>query len=178
MNERKQQHFKLTLLCAGALALGLTILGSSGVSADDQEWPTYGGTHWNERHVKLEKINKHTVKNLVPRRVLQLGKTQYSMSASPLVVGGVLYVSGSDGLVQAFDLRTSMRMWSFQHKIDLGTTISPVYGTAGPACCSNTNRGLAYAQDTLFMGGDRCVRHCDRRQDRKAEVARSGRPRG
>ena len=54
MNKLKQPHFNLNLVCAGALALGLTILSSTVVSAADQEWPTYGGTHWNERHVNLE----------------------------------------------------------------------------------------------------------------------------
>jgi len=152
MKARKHQHSELNELRVGALALALSILSANAVIAADQEWPTYGGTHWNERHVDLKQINKHTVKNLVPRRVLQLGKTQYSMSASPLVVNGVLYVSGSDGLVQAFDLGTGNRKWSFQHKIDLGTKVSPVYGTAGPACCSNTSRGVAYANDTIFMG--------------------------
>ena len=151
MHARKNRHSELKGLCAGALALALTIPGYSAMAAD-KEWPTYGGTHWNERHADLKQINKHTVKNLVPRRVLQLGKTQYHMSASPLVVDGVLYVSGSDGLVQAFDLRTGMRKWSFQHKPDVGTKVSSVYGVAGPACCSNTNRGVAHANNTIFVG--------------------------
>jgi len=37
MNKLKQPHFNLNLVCAGALALGLTILSSTVVSAADQE---------------------------------------------------------------------------------------------------------------------------------------------
>jgi PQQ-dependent dehydrogenase (methanol/ethanol family) len=116
------------------------------------EWTYYGGNYWNERHAKLSTINVSNVSKLVPRRVFQLGKVQYSLSASPLVIDGVLYISGSDGMVQAFDIRTGMRKWTFVHKMDLGTNVSQIYGTAGPACCSNTNRGVAYASGTVFVG--------------------------
>jgi PQQ-dependent dehydrogenase (methanol/ethanol family) len=118
----------------------------------DNQWPFYGGTQWGERHATLSSINANTVAQLVPRRVLQLGQVPYSFSASPLVIDGVLYVSASDGMAHAFDLRTGMKKWSFQHKMDLGTNVSPIYGTAGPACCSNTNRGVAYADGTIFLG--------------------------
>jgi PQQ-dependent dehydrogenase (methanol/ethanol family) len=124
--------------------------GSDAVTQD--EWPHYGGNLWNERHATFAQITKENVAQLVPRRVMQLGATQFSMSASPLVVDGTLYVSGSNGLVQAFDLRSGARKWSYQHKLDTGGKISPVYGVAGPACCSNTNRGVAFANDTVFFG--------------------------
>jgi PQQ-dependent dehydrogenase (methanol/ethanol family) len=126
------------------------LVGSSALAQD--QWRYYGGTQWGERHAKLSKIDTDTVSQLVPRRVLQLGQVTYSLSASPLVIDGVLYVSGSDGVVQAFDLRTGMRKWNFQHKMDLGSDVNPVYGAAGPACCSNTSRGVAYADGTIFLG--------------------------
>ena len=120
------------------------------------EWPYYGGNQWNERHAMLTKITKGNVAHLVPRRVLQLGQVGTSLSASPLVIDGVLYVSASDGLVQAFDLRTGMRNWSFVHKMDLSVykpSGKPGSGGArGPACCSNTSRGVAYADGTIFLG--------------------------
>jgi len=133
-----------------SLVLCGLLIGSSALAQD--EWPHYGGNQWHERHAALTKITKGNVAHLVPRRVLQLGKVQYSLSASPLVIDGVLYVSGSGGLVQAFDLRTGMRKWSFVHKMNLGSKVSPVYGAAGPACCSNTSRGVAYASGTIFLG--------------------------
>lgn len=134
------------------LAVVLMVV-SYGASAADMDWPVYGGTHWNQRHVQFKAITKETVGNLVPRRVLQLGQTQKSMSASPLVIDGVMYVSGSDALVQAFDLRTSQRKWSYQHKID--NTKYPANDTIthphGPACCSNTSRGVAYADGMVYF---------------------------
>ena len=47
------------------------LVGTS-ASAEDG-WPYYGGNQWHERHAKFTKINKSSVANLVPRRVLQLG---------------------------------------------------------------------------------------------------------
>ena len=94
----------------------ILVLTSSGLYSQDQ-WLYYGGTQWGERHVTLSNINTGNVAQLVPRRVLQLGQVPYALSASPLVVDGVLYVSASDGVLQAFDLRTGMRKWSFVHKI-------------------------------------------------------------
>lgn len=136
------------------ITLLLTISGSG--SAADTEWIHYGGNHWNERHATLTKITKDSVARLVPRRVLQLGQVGTSLSASPLVIDGVLYVSAPDGLVQAFDVRTGMRKWSFVHKLDLSAykpSGKPGSGGArGPACCSNTSRGVAYADGTIFMG--------------------------
>jgi glucose dehydrogenase len=69
------------------LVLCVLSLVSSSSAAADKDWPHYGGNQWNERHA-----------NLVPRRVMQLGQVGTSLSASPLVIDGVLYVSGSDGL--------------------------------------------------------------------------------
>jgi PQQ-dependent dehydrogenase (methanol/ethanol family) len=79
-----------------------------------------------------------------------------SLSASPIVADGKLYVSGSDGIVQAFDIRSGMRSWSFQHKLDLSAYAPSEkpgsIGVRAPACCSNTSRGLAYADGVLFLG--------------------------
>jgi PQQ-dependent dehydrogenase (methanol/ethanol family) len=143
--DRRNLFLSMTI----SLVLCGLLVGAS-ASAEDG-WLYYGGTQGNERHAQFTKINKRNVAQLVPRRVLQLGTVPYSLSASPLVVDGILYVSGSDGMVWAFDLRTGMKKWSFQHKMKLGDKVSPVYGTAGPACCSNTSRGVAYADGVIYL---------------------------
>jgi PQQ-dependent dehydrogenase (methanol/ethanol family) len=120
---------------------------------DDVDWTYYGGTQWGERHAQFSRITKDNVAQLVPRRVFQMGETQYSFSASPLVVNGVLYVSGSDGILQAFDIREGTRKWSFKHEIDKAN-MDPKALAMGWAsnCCSNTSRGVAYANGTIFLG--------------------------
>lgn len=78
-----------------ALAVGLFL--TTQVIAQDTDWRFYGGNQWNERHATLTKITKGNVAHLVPRRVLQLGQVGTSLSASPLVIDGILYVSAPDG---------------------------------------------------------------------------------
>ncbi len=51
----------LVLLCG--------LLVGTSASAEDG-WPYYGGTQWHERHATFTKINKNSVAQLVPRRVL------------------------------------------------------------------------------------------------------------
>jgi len=146
------------------MALALVLIFGAGCSRDGPnatqaaaapaEWPYYGGTQWGERHAKLSTIEKNTVANLVPRRVLQMGQVGYALSASPLVIDGVMYVSASDGIAQAFDLRSGMKKWSFQHKttgLATDADAAAVYGVAGPPCCSNQSRGVAYANGTVFL---------------------------
>lgn len=153
MNIHKNRNVWLNELSTGAVVLALTVSSASSVFAAEMDgWPYYGGTQGHERHADFSSINKDSVANLVPRHVLQLGSTPYSLSVSPLVIDGIMYISTSDGIVQAFDLRTGMKKWSYQHKLQLGTNVSPVYGAAGPACCSNTSRGVAYADGTIFVG--------------------------
>jgi len=119
-----------------------------------QDWSHYGGTPWNERHATLSKITTGNVAHMVPRRVMQTGQVGTSLSASPVVVDGVLYISGPDGMVQAFDLRSSKRLWSFDHKLNpklYEPSGKPGSGGARePACCSNTSRGVAYANGTIY----------------------------
>jgi PQQ-dependent dehydrogenase (methanol/ethanol family) len=128
---------------------------TSTAAVADVDWPNYGGNQWGERHAQFKQITKNNVAHMVPRRVLQLGHLGASLSASPLVVDGILYVSLPDGIVQAYDLRTGKRKWDFQHKLDLSAYAPSqkpsALGARAPACCSNTSRGLAYADKTIFL---------------------------
>jgi PQQ-dependent dehydrogenase (methanol/ethanol family) len=130
------------------------LLASSSALAQDG-WPYYGGNQGHERHAKFTDITKSNVASLVPRRVLQLGKVPYSLSASPLVVDGIIYIATANA-VQAFDLRTGMSKWSFEHKIapPKGGDVSKLASDFGWSsnCCSQTSRGVAYADGTIYLG--------------------------
>ena len=136
-----------------SLVLCGLLVGSSAFARDG--WPYYGGNQGHERHATFTEITRKSVANLVLRRVFQLGTLPYSLSASPLVVDGIIYIATAN-IVQAFDLRTGMRKWSFQHKI---VEASKGKASADAAalgftsnCCSNTIRGVACAGGTIFLG--------------------------
>jgi len=147
---KKQNVFAIItmFLCSAGLFIAPAVYAEDG-------WPYYGGNQGHERHANFTKINKDTVAQLVPRRVLQLGKLPYSLSASPLVVDGILYIALPNA-VQAFDLRTGIRSWSYEHKIAPPATgsVSKLASDFGwtSNCCSQTSRGVAYADGSIFMG--------------------------
>ena len=86
-------------LSLSTVAAMLIVVGCGMTAAAD--WVHYGGNEWNARHAKLHKITKKNVKNLVPRRVLQLDSPALGLNGSPLVVDGKLYMSAASGWLHA-----------------------------------------------------------------------------
>ena len=74
---------KYARLCIAAATFGV-------VPAQAQtNWPTYGGSDWNQRWSTLAQINVRNVKNLVPRIVFQTGTSKLgSLETTPIVVDG------------------------------------------------------------------------------------------
>src|SRR4029079_12656634 len=71
---------------------------------EPQNWLTYYGAYNGQRYSPLDQINKSNVGKLVPQWVFQAGSmglhsgaSTYAWEASPLIVDGVMFVSGWDG---------------------------------------------------------------------------------
>jgi alcohol dehydrogenase (cytochrome c) len=64
----------------------------------------------------------------------------YSLEAAPIVVDGVMYLSGWDGYVWALDAASGEELWRYRHSIPLDL----------PLCCGNVNRGVAVARGKVF----------------------------
>lgn len=116
--------------------------------SEPQNWLTYYGTYDGQRYSALDEINTGNVKSLRPAWVFQYGDiglqatpATYSFEATPIVVDGVMYVSGWDGLVWAFDAATGQLLWQYKHAIPIDT----------PLCCGNLNRGVAVANGKVFV---------------------------
>jgi PQQ-dependent dehydrogenase (methanol/ethanol family) len=156
METLKTRRFELNGLPAGSLFLALTILCTNAAIAADKDWLHYGGNPWNERHAELKEITKENVAQLTPRHILQIPTPMNGLVGSPLVVDGVLYMPSSNGWVHAFDLRSSQKIWSFEHKGNYGPQsgaglMSAGFGSGGaPTCCSNQTRAVGYANGTIF----------------------------
>src|SRR3954449_10284429 len=74
--------------------------------SEPQNWLTYYGTYDGQRYSELDQINKDNVRRLSPAWVfqagvlgMQSGASTYSFEASPIVVEGIMYLSGWDGWV-------------------------------------------------------------------------------
>jgi alcohol dehydrogenase (cytochrome c) len=116
--------------------------------SEPQNWLTYYGTYDGQRYSPLDQINTETVKRLTPAWVFQAGSSgmhagpsTYSFEAAPIIVDGVMYVSGWDGWVWALDARNGQELWRYKHAIPYDTSL----------CCGNVNRGVAVAHGKVYV---------------------------
>ena len=73
------------------------------------DWPSYGLDYAETRFSKLKQINTNTVKDLGLVWSYNLESTR-GVEATPLVVGGVMYVTAAWSVVHAVDVRTGKRL--------------------------------------------------------------------
>ena len=129
---------------------------TSGVTSDriarsgsePQNWLTYYGNYAGHRYSPLDQITAANVSSLRPAWVYQAGviglvanPATYSFEAAPIVVDGVMFVSGWDGYVWALDAVTGTLLWQYKHSVPIDT----------PLCCGNVNRGVAVAKGKVFF---------------------------
>ncbi|HEY2194921.1 MAG TPA: PQQ-dependent dehydrogenase, methanol/ethanol family [Actinomycetospora sp.] len=117
-------------------------------ASEPENWLTYYGTYDGQRHSRLDQINKDNVKRLSPAWVFQAGSaglhsgsSTYSFEASPLVVEGVMYVSGPEGKLWAIDATTGEELWRYKHASPYDVSL----------CCGNVNRGVAVGHGRVYM---------------------------
>jgi len=115
--------------------------------SEPHNWLTYYGAYDGQRHSALDQINTGNVAGLTPAWVFQAGviglqaaPATYAFEAAPIVVDGVMFVSGWDGNVWALDARDGTMLWRYRHAIPLDT----------PLCCGNVNRGVAVAKGKVY----------------------------
>ncbi|MFC4314010.1 PQQ-dependent dehydrogenase, methanol/ethanol family [Steroidobacter flavus] len=126
------------LLAAATLVTNVSLAQSG-----DEAWQT-GGNNWRQNYFS-------PLKDIDPSNVDQLGFAwQYDidfdsmLEATPVVVDGTLYTSGSGGIVYALDPVTGKQRWKFEPKIDPSFNGEVGYGL--------TNRGVAVANGKVYVG--------------------------
>ncbi|HEX8293491.1 MAG TPA: PQQ-binding-like beta-propeller repeat protein, partial [Pyrinomonadaceae bacterium] len=86
------------------------------------EWRFYGGDRGGTRHSPLKQIDRRNVGRLRRAWVYHTGELelglgaapfQASFSTTPLVVGGVMYLSTPSSRVVALDAETGRELWKF-----------------------------------------------------------------
>jgi len=140
-------------------ALALAFLGAFGVGqvtaatlvdnkaiADEAEganWLSYGRTYSEQRHSPLAQITTENAANLKLDWFLDL-KEHKSLLATPLVVDGVMYFTGSYSVVIAVDMKTRKVLWTFDPKVieAAGDRLRVMW---------DSNRGVAYWKDKVYV---------------------------
>ena len=110
---------------------------------EPQSWLTYGGTYSEQRWSTLDEINAGNVAQLGLAFSYDTNTTR-GLEATPIVVGGVIYTTGSWSVVYAVDARTGKEIWRYDPKVP---------GETGPkACCDVVNRGVAAYKGKIYVG--------------------------
>ena len=111
--------------------------------SDTANWLTYGRTLNEQRFSPLNQINEHNVNQLGLVWSRELGTTR-GLEATPLVVDGVIYTTGSWSVVYAIDARTGDVRWSYDPQVPRAR--------ARILCCDAVNRGVATYRGRVYVG--------------------------
>jgi len=107
------------------------------------EWAKHGLGDDEQRFSSLDQITQDNVNKLGLAWSFDM-YTRRGIEATPLMVGGVLYVSGSWSMVYALDAKTGALKWFYDPKVP--------WSTLAKGCCDAVNRGVAYANGRIFVG--------------------------
>jgi quinohemoprotein ethanol dehydrogenase len=114
-----------------------------GAAARSADWLMNGRTYDEQRFSPLAQLNDGNVARLGLAWTFETG-TDRGLEATPLVVDGVLYTTGSWSVVFALDARSGRLLWKWDPKVD------PAYGAR--ACCDVVNRGAALYRGKIYVG--------------------------
>ena len=110
---------------------------------NDVEWRLHGNDPGEQRFSPLDQINRDNVGELGLAWSFDIA-TKRGVEATPLMVDGVLYVSGSWSVVYALNATTGELIWSYDPKVKRSWLAR--------ACCDAVNRGVAFHDGKIFVG--------------------------
>ncbi len=130
------------LLAGPAGAADVDTARITAADSEPQNWLSHGRTYSEQRYSPLDRITAENVSGLGLAWAVDLG-TQRGVQATPLVVDGVMYVTGPWSVVWALDARTGAELWYFD------PTVDRAWGQK--ACCDAVNRGVAVYEGAVFV---------------------------
>ena len=151
---------KQTSAVALAFALSLMLLGCSKkapephqsevvaekpvaeVTLADTEWELHGNDVGEQRYSPLDQINRDNIDQLELAWSFDM-YTRRGVEATPLMVDGTLYVTGSWSMVYALDARSGELKWFYDPQVERAFLAK--------GCCDAVNRGAAYADGRVFV---------------------------
>jgi alcohol dehydrogenase (cytochrome c) len=115
-------------------------LKSAGTNPD--EWLMYSGSYNGWRHSSLAQITPSNVASLRVRWVRQFDSNDPFVEATPLAIGGVIFMVAPASTVSALDAKTGEIVWEYKRTIPPNLSL----------CCGRNNRGVAIYDNAVFVG--------------------------
>ena len=85
-------------------------------TSNQSQWLMFGGDYSARRHSPVTQISPQNVSRLVHQWTFQTG-TLGMFEATPLVIDGVLYVTGPNNYAWALDARTGRQFWRYRRAL-------------------------------------------------------------
>ena len=145
MNSRPRFTAPVTALLTMA---AVSLMHAQGITSKDlldglanpSRWLTYSGDYTGRRFSPLTQVTPANAGRLAPQWTFQNGVVN-KFEAVPIVIDGVMYVTGALNHAWAVDARTGRQIWHYQRQLPQGLKV----------CCGMVNRGFAVYGDRLFM---------------------------
>jgi len=112
--------------------------------ANAGQWMSYGRTYSEQRFSPLKQINASNVMHLGLAWYAGLAERGGAYETTPLVVGGVIYVTAPWSKVYAFDAKSGRRLWKYDPKVPGPWAVN--------LCCGIVNRGVAVWNGNVIWG--------------------------
>lgn len=115
------------------------------LAADENpgDWISYGRNYSEDRYSSLQQITKSNIDSLGLAWSINLGSTR-GMETTPIVIDGIMYITGAWSIVYAIDARKGKILWMYDPEVP------KQYAEKG--CCGVINRGVAIYKGMLFLG--------------------------
>ena len=114
-----------------------------GADARTGEWITHGRNYSETRFSPLKRIDSSNVKDIGLAWSFDTNTTR-GLEATPIIVDGVMYTTGSWSVVFALDARTGKQLWRWDPQVPRQ------FGQR--ACCDVVNRGVAVYKGRVYVG--------------------------
>jgi quinohemoprotein ethanol dehydrogenase len=127
-------------------AVGAASVDGARIFAADREpqnWLAHGRTYDEQRYSPLAKINDANVGELGLAWSFATGTTR-GLQASPIVVDGTMYTTGTWSVVWALDAKTGRELWKYDPEVPRA------WGRV--LCCDAVNRGVAVWKGAVYVG--------------------------
>jgi PQQ-dependent dehydrogenase (methanol/ethanol family) len=112
-------------------------------ASETGNWLSHGRTYDEQRFSPLEEINPENIGKLGLAWYFDI-PTRRGMEATPIVVDGRMFVTGSWSIVYALDAATGDELWRFDPQVSREW--------AQYLCCDVVNRGVAVWKDSVLVG--------------------------
>jgi len=111
---------------------------------DPTKWLMFGGDYTSRRNSPLTQLTPQNVNQLTPQWLFQTPAAApgRGLESTPVVLDGVMYITGNYNHAWALDARTGRTIWHYQRTLPELLRV----------CCGMVNRGAAILGDKLYMG--------------------------